>query len=68
MDQSRTRYVGRDVHKASIAVADVAKDHDAEVVSLGTIGTRPCDLDTRMRKRQSKAKPLVCVYEAGPCG
>ena len=32
MSQSRTLYVGMDVHKETIAVAYVAKDHDAEVV------------------------------------
>jgi transposase len=68
MHQSSTLYVGMDVHKESIAVAYVAKDHDAEVISLGTFGTRQCDIDTLMRKLQSKAKHLVFVYEAGPCG
>ena len=68
MHQSRTLDVGMDVHKESIAVAYVAQDHDAEVLSLGTFGTRPCDIDTLMRKRQSKATHLVFVYEAGPCG
>lgn len=68
MRQSRTLYIGMDVHKESIAVAYVTKDHDAEVIYLGTIGTRPCDIDQLMRKLQSKAKHLVFVYEAGPCG
>jgi transposase len=68
MHQSSTLYVGMDVHKESIAVAYVAKDHDAEVISLGTFGTRQCDIDTLIRKLQSKAKHLVFVYEAGPCG
>jgi len=68
MHQSRTLDVGMDVHKESIAVAYVAKDHDAEVIALGTFGTRQCDLDTLIRKRQSKATHLVLVYEAGPCG
>ena len=68
MHQSRTLYVGMDVHKESIAVAYVAKDHDVEVISLGTFGTRQCDIDTLMRKLQSKAKHLVFVSEAGPCG
>ena len=45
MPQSSTLYVGMDVHKESIAVAYVAKDHDAEVIYLGTIGTRQCDID-----------------------
>ena len=68
MAQSRTLSVGMDVHKDTIAVASVAKDHDAEVVSLGTGGTRQCDIDNLMRKLQSKAKHLVFVYEAGPWG
>jgi len=60
--------VGLEVHQESITVACVAQDHGAEVVSLGTIGTRQCDLDTLIRQRHSKAKPLVFAYEAGPCG
>src|SRR5437660_1976179 len=68
MHQSSTLHIGMDVHKESIAVAYVAKDHDAEVISLGTFGTRQCDIDTLIRKLQSKAKHLVFVYEAGPCG
>jgi transposase len=68
MSQSSTLYVGLDVHKDSIAVAYVAKAHDAEVIYLGTIGTRQVDIDQLVRKLQSKAKPLVLVSEAGPCG
>jgi transposase len=68
MHNSSTLYVGLDVHKDSIAVAYVAKDHDAEVIYLGTIGTRQCDIDQLVRKLHSKAKHLVFVYEAGPCG
>src|SRR4029453_14803415 len=68
MSQFSTLYGGRDVHKESSAVASVAPEHGAEVISLGTIGTRPADIDHRTRKRQSKAKHLVVVYEAGPCG
>jgi transposase len=68
MAQSRTRFIGMDVHKETIAVAYVAQDHGAEVASLGTIGTRQGDIDQRIRKRPSKAQHLVLVYEAGPCG
>jgi hypothetical protein len=32
MNHLSTLYVGLDVHKASIAVAYVAKDHDADVI------------------------------------
>jgi transposase len=68
MPQSSTLYIGLDVHKDSIAVAYVAKEHGAEVVYLGTIGTRHGDLDKLIRNMQSKAKQLIFVYEAGPCG
>jgi len=57
-----------DVHKESIAVAYVAKEYGAEVVSLGSIGTRQCDIDMLIRKLHSKSKHLGFVYEAGPCG
>src|SRR5215510_1080232 len=68
MSQSSTLYVGMDVHKDSIAVAYVAQEYGAEVVSLGTIGTRQCDIDKLVRQLQSKSKHLIFVYEAGPCG
>ena len=68
MHQSSTLYVGLDVHKESIAVAYVAKAHHAEVVSLGNIGTRQCDIDKLIRQLQSKSAHLIFVYEAGPCG
>ena len=68
MAQSRTLSVGMDVHKESIAVAYVAQEHGAEVVSLGPIGTRQCDIEKLLRQLQSKRKQLVFVYEAGPCG
>jgi transposase len=68
MNQSRTLYIGLDVHKDSIAVAYVAQEHGAEVIYLGAIGTRQCDIDQLIRKMQSKAPHLIFIYEAGPCG
>jgi transposase len=68
MNHSSTLYVGLDVHKDSIAVAYAADERNAEVISLGTIGTRQCDIDKLIRKLQSKGHQLVFVYEAGPCG
>ena len=68
MSQSSTLFIGMDVHKDSIAVAYVAQDHGAEVMYLGAIGTRQCDIDQLIRKMQSQAKHLIFVYEAGPCG
>ena len=68
MSQSRTLFIGMAVHKDTIAVAYIAQDHGAEVTSLGTIGTRQCDIDHRIRQMPSKAQHLIFVYEAGPCG
>jgi transposase len=68
MAHSSTLFVGLDVHKETIAVAYVAEEREATVISLGTIGTRQCDIDKLIRKLQSKGKTLHFVYEAGPCG
>src|SRR6266511_2280851 len=68
MAHGSTLFVGLDVHKETIAVAYVSEDREAEVVSLGTIGTRQCDIDKLIRKLQAKGKTLHLVYEAGPCG
>jgi transposase len=51
-----------------MAVAYIAHEHGAEVTSLGTLGTRPCDRDHLIRTLPSQGTPLVCVSEAGPCG
>jgi hypothetical protein len=50
MSQSRTLYLGWDVHNDAIAVAYLAQEHGAEVISLGAIGTRQCDIDQLIRK------------------
>jgi transposase len=63
-----TLYVGPDVHKDSFTVAYVPEAHGAEVVALGAIATRQCDIDTPIRQLQAKGRRLVFVYEAGPCG
>jgi len=68
MAQSSTLFIGMDVHKDTSAVAYVAQAHGAEVTSLGSLGTRPCDIDQLSRKMQSKANHLIVVDEAGPCG
>ena len=44
MKQSTTKlFVGLDVHKDSIAVAYAPEQRGAEIISLGSIGTRQCD-------------------------
>src|SRR5712664_4100451 len=68
MAHSSTLFIGLDVHKETIAVAYVAEEREAEVLFLGTIGTRQGDIDKLIRKLQAKGKTLHLVYEAGPCG
>jgi transposase len=68
MRQSSTLYIGLDVHKDSIAVAYAREARDTEVIFMGRTGTRQCDIDKLIRTLSSKAKQLVFVYEAGPCG
>jgi Transposase len=67
-EASKTLYIGLDVHKESIAVAYALDERGADVVSLGAIGTRQCDIDKLIRKLESKGATPVFVYEAGPCG
>jgi transposase len=68
MKHSSTLYIGLDVHKESIAVAYATEKRNSEVIFLGTIGTRQCDIDKLIRKLHSKSAQLIFVYEAGPCG
>lgn len=63
-----TLFVGLDVHKDSITVAYAPEELDSQASLLGQFGTRQCDIDKLVRQLQSKAKDLVVVYEAGPCG
>ena len=68
MNHSTTFFVGFDVHKDSIAVAYAPDERGAEVIFLGPIGTRQCDIDKLIRQLHSRAPRLLFVYEAGPCG
>ena len=68
MAEGSILFIGLDVHKESIAVAYGSGKREAEVMFLGTSGTRQCDIDKLVRKRQAKGKTLHFVYEAGPCG
>jgi len=62
-----TKYVGLDVHKATIAVA-IAQAGSSEVRYFGEIPNTPEDINKVMRKLSSSEATLSVCYEAGPCG
>jgi len=68
MNHNTTVFVGLDVHKDFIAVAYVPDDREAEIIYLGPIGTKQCDIDKLTRRLQPKASRLIFAYEAGPSG
>jgi hypothetical protein len=68
LSQSRTLFMGMDVHTETIAVAYVAQDHGAAGTSLSSLGPRQCDLAKRIRTRPAPANPRLFLYDAGPCG
>lgn len=65
-NDSTTLFVGLDVHKDSIAVAYIGSQDDP--IWLGNFGGLRRDVETIIRKLQSKAAKLSFVYEAGPTG
>lgn len=65
---STEMFVGLDVHKESISIAYASSLPGSEVVSVGKIGTRQCDIDKALRGLRAKASCLRVAYEAGPSG
>ena len=68
MTHYTTLFVGLDVHRDFISMVYAPGERSAEVVFLGPIGTRQCDVDKLVRTLQSKAQQLRFDYEAGPSG
>jgi transposase len=66
MQQRRIRYLGLDVHKASIAVA-IAEEAGAPT-SYGSIANDPSAIRTLMTRLGGPEVELRVAYEAGPTG
>ncbi len=64
-----TRFVGMDVHKATIVVADTAMGEVGKATPYGTIPNTPAALEKLVKRlRGAGGGPLKFCYEAGPCG
>ena len=63
--ENNIRFVGFDVHAATIAVA--VAEGSGEVSSLGVIPNQP-DAVRKLIRRLGPADRLWVCYEAGPCG
>ncbi len=66
MEKSSKNFVGMDVHKESIEIT--LAEQDGEVRRFGQVGGDRTSLLKAVRRLESSGKPLVFVYEAGPCG
>jgi len=66
MEQS-TKFIGVDVHKATLAVA-VADGGGGEVRYMGEIANTPEAVAKLVRQLRKGASRLSFCYEAGPCG
>jgi len=62
-----SKYVGLDVHKATIAVS-VAEAHGGEVRYVGEIVNTPEAIDKLVKQLGKGDAGLSSCYEAGPCG
>jgi transposase len=66
--EKTTLFVGLDVHKKTIAVAQVDGAAGADVRFYGTIENTPEAIRTLSRKLSKGGQHLHFCYEAGPCG
>jgi len=62
------KYIGLDVHKNSISIANADQGRDAEVRYYGKVAYDMDQLLKVFRKFISQGVELKCVYEAGGCG
>ena len=68
MEQS-TRFIGMDVHKATIVVAVTATGEVGKATAYGTVPNTTAALEKLVQRlRQAGSGPMKFCYEAGPCG
>ena len=68
MEQS-TRFIGMDVHKATIVVAVTATGEIGKATAFGTVPNTTAALEKLVaRLHQAGSGPMKFCYEAGPCG
>jgi transposase len=64
-----TRFIGLDVHKATIVAAMIAADERGKATPVGTIPNTTAALEKLVRRlRTAGGGALKFCYEAGPCG
>jgi transposase len=62
------RYIGLDVHKASISVTVTEEGRNGEVRFIGAIPNTSLDVAKLARRLAKEGHRLEFCYEAGPCG
>lgn len=63
-----SKFIGLDVHKATISVAIAQGEPGGEVLHLGTVPHRPDQMRKLVEKLAAGGALLHFCYEVGPCG
>lgn len=63
-----SKFIGLDVHKATISVAVAQGERDGEVRHRGTVSHRPDHVRKLVERLAAGGDRLHFCYEAGPCG
>lgn len=63
-----TKYIGLDVHKATVAVAVAEGERGGEVRFVGTVANDDDEIRKLVRRLATPGATLSFCYEPGPCG
>jgi hypothetical protein len=64
----KDRFIGLDIHKATVAVAIAEDGRRGEIRHYGTVKHQPADIAKLINRLAGKGSALHFCYEAGPCG